>query len=205
MSGLAGEGFVLGLSMGGSCAAVCGPFLAPYLVAEGGLVSVARRVGVFAEFLIGRLAAYLAVALLAAWTGRTLGAVFSPRMQGAMLAAAAAVLIWFSFRAITGRPRKFRGLRCIVSARGYTLASGFLLGLNLCPPFAVAFARAMGLEDAGRAAIFFLFLFLGTTVCLLPLPFIAAFMRTEGWRRAGGYFGLIAGAWFAVQGMAQCF
>lgn len=199
------EGFLLGMSMGGTCAATCGPFLVPYMLSEGGLVTVARRVAVLVEFLLGRLIAYLAVAILAAQAGHLLAAMMTPRVQGALLFASACFLAWFSARNLAGRPRIIGGVKCVVPARGFTLLSGFLLGLNLCPPFAVAFARALGMEDAVQAASFFFALFLGTTVYLLPIPFVTNLLRTDSWRRVGGYLGLVAGAWFAVQGLAQWF
>lgn len=231
MSGLAAEGFLLGLTMGGFCAMSCGPFITPYLLnagAGGGWM----KAKIFGQFLLGRLAAYLLYGLAAGLAGHEVQGLASPRAKGVFLVIAAALLLAFSlwslWRDVRSCPlKKMGGLPCMnifrtsdgklgkpISlldlitekwlAKNLPWATGFLLGLNLCPPFAVGMVRVFGLGDLPKALAYFLCLFLGTTLFLLPLPLAAAWMRPDFFRRLGIYLGLLAGAWFLIQGLAVC-
>ncbi len=194
------EGFILGAAAGGTCAATCAPFLVPYLLAGGGPVSAGRRVLVFAEFMAGRLVAYLAAGIAVALTGRALDGFLHPRLAGSLLSAAGLALAVFSVLSLRSASRPCRGVPRGLRARGFAFLTGAVLGLNLCPPFVAALVRVGGIHDPAAASIFFLALFAGTTVYLLPAPAAAAFMGGPFFRRFGAYLGIIAGGWFAVQG-----
>lgn len=197
------EGLVLGLAMGGYCAASCAPFMVPYLLATGS-DGLAPRLRVFASFLAGRLAAYLVVAVAAALAGRALPDLVSPRMKGVLLIAAAFVLALFSLVTLRRKSCFCPGGRETGDrlAGGLPFLTGLLLGFNLCPPFAVAVFRGIEMAHPGRAAAYFGALFLGTTAYLAPAPFVSWWVSSDFTRRMGVYLGVLAGAWFLVQGVA---
>jgi hypothetical protein len=64
----------------------------------------------------------------------------------------------------------------------------------------VGLVRVFGLGNPAESLSYFFFLFLGTTVFLLPFPFIAVWLKRDFFRRMGIYLGLLAGIWFLVQG-----
>ena len=64
------EGFMLGLSSGAACMAVCAPVLVPYLLGEG--KGVIRNAFLTGQFLLGRLLGYLLFSVLAWIVGRAI-------------------------------------------------------------------------------------------------------------------------------------
>ena len=201
MNGAAAEGFLLGLGMGGTCVATCAPFILPLLVAgsRDGWMAKAR---VFGEFLAGRLVAYLLMGAAAFGAGQVLEGILSPRISALLQALAAAGLLAFSMRALVGgRECPGAGRGCV--ARGFTFATGLVLGLNLCPPFAVALLKAAQSANLAAASVYFIALFLGTTVFLLPVLFAGTWMTSGFFRRVGAYFGILAGAWFLIEGVLR--
>jgi hypothetical protein len=140
------EGFLLGLSTGALCISTCAPALLPFLLMEG------SRTGInfcyLGEFLLGRLFGYMLFAM-AAWivSGRLIEAAdYRGTVYGVVFCMLAVWLLYYTF---FGAPR-----RCPANTGGRPLLStktngwivplmvGFLTGLNLCPPFLLAFAGA---------------------------------------------------------------
>jgi sulfite exporter TauE/SafE len=186
MTGVA-EAVVLGFASGPVCVASCGPVLLPWLAAEPrGLRATGQLLGVF---LGGRLAGYLAFAVIA-WTAgvalpvdaatRTLifglanlglgalllvSAAFPRRHCPAAQAAGGDSLVQI------GPANRFR------PPAGLTL--GFLTGLNLCPPFVAAGVRAAEERSLAGACLFFVLFFAGTTVWFLPSLAVSPLRRFE--------------------------
>lgn len=199
MTAILAEGFLLGLAMGGYCAASCAPFVVPYLLSTGP-DTLGPRLGVFGRFLLGRLIAYALVAVAAALAGSALAVPVAAPVRGGLMMAASAVLIGFSIW------NARRGLCFCPGKRGNGLASaaplltGLLLGFNLCPPFAIAVLRGLEMGEVPAALSYFGALFAGTTVFLLPAPFVSWWLASAAARRMGAYLGVLAGAWFLIQG-----
>jgi len=74
------------------------------------------------------------------------------------------------------------------------LALGFLTGINVCPPFLIALARAADARSALGSVRFFVVFFLGTAVYFVPMPLLGALrplrvLQTVG-RMAAGIIGI---------------
>jgi len=212
------EPLVLGLSSGTVCLAYCAPVLVPYLLGEG--KNISRDVLLLAEFLLGRLAGYVLFAL-AAWligfnllpSGGWRGVVF-----GLTYLVLSVLLVGYGFLnlgswcAIRTVPRFLKRLSLPrESARGeppagaetpseasspafLPLVLGFLTGINVCPPFLIALARAADAGSALDSVRFFAVFFVGTAVYFLPMPLLGALrfvrtLRTVG-RLAAGIIGI---------------
>ncbi len=173
------SGFLLGLANGATCLATCAVVLVPFFLGEG------RRVGengwLLARFLIGRLAGYLLFGLLA-WAANWLvlrdsearSVVFAVAyflLAGLMLAYGVGKLNMGAC-AITPRELRARFGRTVWLRPMLPVLFGLLTGLNLCPPFLLAFANAALNGTLGGSLLFFLAFFLGTSLYLLPLPLI---------------------------------
>jgi sulfite exporter TauE/SafE len=184
-------GFMLGLANGATCLATCAAVLVPLFLGEG------RRVGengwLLARFLTGRLAGYLLFGLLA-WAANWLilrdsdartviFAVVYFILAGMMLAYGAGKLNMTAC-AITPRELRARFGRTAWLRPMLPVLFGLLTGMNLCPPFLLAFANAALNGTLTGSLLFFLAFFLGTSIYLLPLPLLGL-LRGAG-RPAGG-------------------
>jgi sulfite exporter TauE/SafE len=202
------HGFLLGLANGTTCLAVCAPVLVPYLMGEAktGVADVA----VLLTFLGGRLAGYLAFAVLA-WS---VGALAQPRAASFPLLIAlawlvlGALMVWYGLT----RPRAI----CAGSAAGrlgrwkplagsplLPAAMGFLTGLNVCPPFLLAFTEAAAAPGLAGSLLFFLAFFLGTSVFFLPFPFLGGLRRHAALQTVGRLAAVLVGVFYFWMGAAR--
>lgn len=170
------EALVLGFGSGPICLASCGPVLLPWLGSAPRELGATSRL--LALFLGGRLAGYLAFAVVAWAAGaalpidpRTRTLVFGLANFG--LAALLGISVFLPHRLCPttsderpprlyqiGSPDRFRPPAA--------LTLGFLTGLNLCPPFVTAGVRAAATHSLSGALLFFAVFFVGTAVWFLP-------------------------------------
>jgi sulfite exporter TauE/SafE len=179
------EALALGFGSGPVCLASCGPVLLPWLGAEPRELRATGRL--LALFLGGRLAGYLAFAVVAWAVGaaipvdpRTRTLVFGLANFG--LAALLGISAFLPRRHCPllpgeGTPRLYQ----IGSADRFrppaALTLGFLTGLNLCPPFLAAGVRAAATRSLSGALLFFAVFFVGTAVWFLPSLAISPLRR----------------------------
>jgi sulfite exporter TauE/SafE len=199
MTALLGEGFMLGLTTGSYCLAGCSPFLLHYLLADPH-PGRGRRAIVFLRFSGGRYVAYLAYAALSALLGFSVQRYLTQTLVGSILLASGALLVVSTLRAYAGKAA------CLVLARklpdrGFPWLTGFLLGLNLCPPMLAGFARLVSLGSLPGALVYFHAFFAGTTLFLAALPLLSTFLVSAYFRRLGNHLGLLFGIWFVIQGV----
>ena len=170
------EALALGFGSGPICVASCGPVLLPWLGAEPRDLGTTGRL--LAVFLGGRLAGYLAFAVVAWAAGlaipldlRTRTLVFGLANFGlaALLGFAAWVPRRRGARAPEERPTRLYQIGAGDRFRPpAALTLGFLTGLNLCPPFVAAGVRAAATHSLPAALAFFALFFAGTSVWFLP-------------------------------------
>jgi len=180
------EAIVLGFASGPVCVAACGPVLLPWLAAEPrGLRATGQLLGVF---LGGRLAGYLAFALVAWAAGVALPVDASTRtlifgLANLGLAALLVISAAFPHRHCPARASSREPLHQIGPADRFrppaALTLGFLTGMNLCPPFVAAGIRAAETRSLAGACAFFLFFFAGTSVWFLPSLAVSPLLRFE--------------------------
>lgn len=176
------SGFLLGLANGATCLATCAVVLVPLFLGEG------RRVGenswLLARFLAGRLAGYLLFGLLA-WAANWLvlrdsdarSVVFAVVyfLLAMMMLAYGMGKLSLGTCAITPRELRARFGRTAWLRPLLPVLFGLLTGMNLCPPFLLAFANAALNGTLAGSLLFFLAFFMGTSLYLLPLPLIGLF------------------------------
>jgi len=199
------EGFVLGLSTGAVCIAYCGPVLVPYLMGEGR--SVVKSAGVVALFLSGRLAAYLLMGTLAGLLGKAFlqTAGFKSILMGITNMALAVMLLLYGFyrfkEVCLGKSQPM--IEKIVGARLpylVPLAGGAITGINICPPFLLAFTQAATMNQMAGSILYFMMFFLGTSIYFVPFPFIGFFKRQQVMRIIGKFAAILAGLYYFYQG-----
>lgn len=179
------EALALGFGSGPVCVASCGPVLLPWLGAEPRELRTTGRL--LALFLGGRLAGYLAFAVVAWAAG--LAIPFDARTRTLVFG-----LANFGLAALLGISAFFPRRRCATvpdkrptqlyqigpADRFRTPAAvtlGFLTGLNLCPPFVTAGVRAAATHSLLGALGFFTLFFVGTAVWFLPSLAVSSLRR----------------------------
>ena len=192
------EPFLLGITMGGYCAVSCFPFLLPYILTDS-KHKFLRKLYVFGQFLLGRLMAYILFAVLISLLAISAEGLLSQRINSLLMVIASLIMINFSLTSTKIPFCQFKKLGGI--AKGFPLVTGFILGLNLCPPFLVALVNIIEMQSIFYSCIYFFFLFLGTTIYLLPLVLVSATLKSDFFRRIGIYLGILIGIWFLIQGI----
>lgn len=173
------QGFLLGLSTGATCLAYCAPVLVPYLLGEA--KSIRQTAWTLSRFMLGRLLGYLVFAVIAWLTGSWLGLLTERRetLLGSVYILLAALLLWYGMlqqaAPCAGRSLRGRAARLAQSRPSLLpLLLGFFTGLNLCPPFLLAFAAAGEISTLEHSLLFFLSFFAGTALFFLPAPLLGA-------------------------------
>ena len=191
------NGFVLGLSLGGTCLVTCGPVYAPYLMMR--QVKPLRSVLALLEISGGRLIAYAAVGAVVGW----LGLQFAPGQKDVVVAVGYALVAAMLLTSAYGEQKKSH--RCAVprvtkiTHRPFVL--GLVTGINLCPPFLGAVVSAADLSGPLAGALVFTAFFAGSTVWLLPVTTAGR----EQMRRVAMWGAVLVGIWFAVQSGIMAF
>ena len=80
-------------------------------------------------------------------------------------------------------------------------ALGFVLGINLCPPFVAGLVRVLALGTALLGTLYFAAFFAGTSLFLLPLALATPLLSQQRLRFIGVLSGALAGLWFTMSGL----
>jgi sulfite exporter TauE/SafE len=200
------QAFLLGLSNGAVCIAYCAPVLVPYLCGEG--AAVRRNYSLVALFLSGRLVGYLLFAIVAWAAGRVLLPVSPWRdiLIGSADAILALLLVLYGFfrvGASCAADRAQKALPRIVTRWPAALpaAIGLFTGLNLCPPFLLAFSQAAAEADLLKTIAFFFLFFLGTSLFFIPIPFVGLLRRVGALAVVGKLAAGIMGVYYFYAGL----
>ena len=199
------QGFLLGLTSGTVCLTCCAPVLVPYLLGEG--KSVRQNMSLLVEFLLGRLLGYLLFGIMA-WTFNLLierrFALRELLFGTAYLILATMLIIYGFFNKRTRCAAKtMPALLQRLSSHSPSLLPlffGMLTGMNICPPFLLAFAEAAGTSSIGGSLWFFWNFFLGTSLYLLPMLFFGVLRRFEPLQIVGKLTAGILGVYYLYIG-----
>lgn len=220
---LIAQGALMGLASGVTCLASCAPVLLPVMASCRGRTR--GQVSLLLEYLAGRLGGYLLFAVFA-WLG---GRCFlgpgreNPWFRGGVdLGLALLLFATFFLHARSsaaqerpGEPFPSRGsASCLVSPwrvsrrlRGYPrlipATLGFFSGLNLCPPFVAALAKAGVSEDLAGSLLFFAAFFAATALFFFPLPLVAPLYRRLGAGQVARFSCLLVGLYLTYTGLAE--
>jgi sulfite exporter TauE/SafE len=200
---IAVQGFLLGLANGATCLAYCAPVLVPFLLGEG--QRVRQNWAVLGKFLGGRLGGYLLFGLLA-WAINQLlledSSARAPVLGVAYVVLAVLLIVYGVVKTPTACAGNLKGARAWLNRwpAWLPVGLGFLTGLNVCPPFLMAFAGAAGTGTLWQSLFFFGAFFLGTSLYFLPFPFLGAFRRFQAVRIVGKFAAVIVALYYLFAG-----
>lgn len=191
------EGWLLGLSTGPYCLGACMPFMIPYLFAEG-KTTWTGNLRLIGEFLLGRLVAYLVVGVLVGWIGELLKPHLTQQFASLALGATAALMLLYAVVKSLPQWKVCAWMVRSLPRVRIPLVLGFLIGINVCPPFLVAVARLLQVGGLSSGALFFLGFFAGTSLYTLPLLGVSPFTRQARFQRIGALTAILVGGWFLI-------
>lgn len=191
------DGLLLGVANTVSCLGACAPLLFPYLLSE-------ERNNLFPllYFMAGRLAAYMFFAVCAGWAGIYFGGRIDYRVYAALMIALSLWMILFALGRFTAGTRLCGWISKGFSGNSFPFAAGFVVGVNLCPPFLLGLARTLEMRSVTGAVVFFSGFYIGSSAWMIPLLFSGAITRNRYVRIAGQAAALIAGLWYLNKGIA---
>lgn len=199
-------GLILGLSSGTACLSSCAPIMLPYMLRNGRTVK--RNYLCLLQFLSGRLIGYICIGLLAGLIGKAVlkDAVFRNALLGVSYTLLGAMLIFYNLKAISGSCalKRAERLLSIFFSRDsllYPVLLGLVTGINICPPFLVAFTEAASSTGILESVLFFITFFIGTSVFFLPLPFLGLIRKKEAFRIIGELTLYIIAAYYILRGI----
>jgi sulfite exporter TauE/SafE len=190
--------FLLGISVGIFCFTYCVPFIAPYLVSEERKLS--KNFKVILEFIFGRLGGYLIFGAIFGYLGEKI----SNQTVNLILIISLIILSFFLIIYALGflKPKGiFCSAKYIKFREKSPILMGFLMGINICPPFLMSLAYVFTLHSALKGMIYFLMFFIGTTLYFLPVTFLGYLGKMKEFRLVARIAGLIVGFAFLVYGI----
>lgn len=173
------KGFILGLSSGGYCVASCIPVFVPYIMSESNATK--WNFIYLSKFMLGRLLGYVLFAILAWIAGN-----FIIKQSGYreiifaisyVLLSLTLIIYTFSNSHKVCSIKYFNKLfKPANKEKSFTtiLLLGLFTGLNVCPPFVLAFSDAAFFTDIFNSILYFVAFFIGTAIYFIPIPFIGA-------------------------------
>ena len=189
-SGMLFQPLLTGLSTGAFCVGYCYPFVAPYLIAEER--SGAESLSLVLKFLAGRFLGYVLFGGLAGLLGRWLD---NEKIQAAN-SMALVVLSVILFAYLIGIAKQ-KETGCVKAARGRTpLVMGFLLGVNVCPPFLLSLGYVFSHKSPVYGIIYFTLFFISSSVYFLPFFLTSWLSRMREMRFAARVSGFVSAAIF---------
>jgi sulfite exporter TauE/SafE len=182
-----------GLSTGLFCSVFCLPFILPVLAAE--QRSLRATVRVLLEFILGRLGGYLLFGAVVGWLGERMDqALFNTVSLAALL-----LLSWLLVAYAVGLVKPASVCAALGTRKVHApLAMGFLMGINLCPPFLVSIAYVFTLHSALKGMVYFLVFFAATTVYFIPMVLVGWLGRMVEFRTAARVSAVLVGVLFTV-------
>jgi len=193
------EGVGLGLATGSFCLVGCVPFLAPYFLSE--RRRAAEDAFVLAEYLAGRLAAYVVFGTFFGLAGAFARPLLAGLVTGAVMTAAAVLLLLYALGKRFPEYNLCRLAGKMGFIRRFPLAVGFLLGINVCPPFLAGLAAMLSYGDLVPSILFSVGFFAATSAYLVPFLFSSKLARFPRINELAQVMGLLAGLYFLVQGV----
>lgn len=191
------NGLLLGLANNPGCIASCAPVFLPYLFSQD-----RKPLTPLAQFMGGRLLAYLIFGATAGW----LGIYFEGRLDVRMLAILTLILaLWLIGNAVGAlRPgTPLCGPLHRHAAGTFPFYAGFVLGINVCPPFLMGMSEAMGMRSIWQPVLFFFGFYIGSSAWMVPLALTGPLIRKPLITRIGTIIALLVGLWYLIRAIAE--
>jgi len=198
MSEVIVQPLLLGLSVGIFCFTYCIPFIAPYIVSE--KREFKKNTSVVFQFVLGRLGGYILFGAIFGYLGERINNQTVNFILMLALIFLSAFLILYALGFLKSG-ELFCSEKYFKFKKKIPIIMGFLMGINICPPFLMSLAYVFTLHSVIKGIIYFLLFFVGTTVYFLPIIGLGFLGKMEEFRKIARISALLVGFAFLFYGI----
>lgn len=188
---------LLGLSTGIFCLTYCLPVIVPLVLSKE--QKTRESFWLVAKFAAGRLLGYLLFGALVGYLGLKVQSKLVHNLTWLALIILAILLIFYALGFLKQRWSLCHYFKKI----NQPWLFGFLVGLNICPPFLLALTYSFNLANIWQGMIFFLSFFVGTTLFILPAGFLGTLTHKSFFRQIGQVAALLSGVIYLIYGLTK--
>lgn len=184
-----------GLSVGAFCLSYCFPFLAAFTVSEDR--GAKKNLGLILRFIFGRFLGYMTFGLIAGYLGQKFPYAYLTLITDFSLILISIILIL----CLAGLFRQREGA-CFARKiqNPGAVAMGFLMGVNVCPPFLLSLAYVFSLHDTLQGLVYFMLFFLASSVYFLPMIFVGMLAKIRELQTVARWSGRVSACIFIIYG-----
>ena len=184
-----------GLSVGAFCMSYCFPFLAAFIASENRTPK--RNLFLILYFMLGRFLGYAAFGLIFGFLGEKLKSPYLTLITDLALVLVSIVMLLH----ISGLFKQKDNL-CLASKihNRNALVMGFLMGVNICPPFLLSLAYVVSLADILQSVLYFCVFFFASSIYFLPMIFVGMLAKIKELQKAAQVSGIMAACVFIIYG-----
>lgn len=194
------EGFTLGLATGVYCLTACAPFFLPYMIAENEKNGRAN-LWLIIRFLSGRLTAYILFAIVVSFAGAHFKNYIPAWIIQSAVILTALLMLFYALSIHFPRMNICKKIVPHFGQKQMPFLLGFLIGINICPPFIQGLLSLISIGNIFLGILFFIAFFFGTTLYTLPILTITFFQKTAQIKNIGVIASILAGVWFLFTGI----
>jgi sulfite exporter TauE/SafE len=183
----------VGLSSGLFCGIYCFPFITPIIVIEKRKLS--QDFWVLFKFIFGRFLGYIAFGAAFGYLGEKITQTRFDLVTSIVLLVLSVILLLYALGFIK------KHFSFCVKPKIKTkipILMGFLMGINVCPPFLISLVYVFKLHNFLYGIIYFLIFFLATTIYFIPLGFLGYFNKFKEFQKVGRISAIIVGVLFFI-------
>ena len=189
------EPALVGLSVGAFCLSYCFPFLASFMASESR--GVKKNFALILYFTFGRFLGYMVFGSLFGYLGEKFQFPSLTLLTDLSLILISIILILHC----TGLLRQKENLCFIQKAGNHNaVAMGFLMGINICPPFLLSLTYVFSLHNTLQGVLYFLIFFLVSSIYFLPMVFLGMLGKMKELRSIARLSGIAVAVIFIIYG-----
>jgi hypothetical protein len=197
------DSFILGISTGSACLLTCGLAMFPYFMS--GQAGVKRITADISVFLFTRLIAYILIATVAWYFGKTFFSnnVVRNIVPGVLYIVFAIMLVWYSIGKNRERHCPGKIVTTVSKGKLVPVLLGLVNSIGFCPALFLVITKGTVQDNLIHSYLSFLAFFAGSALWFLPVPFAGIIKRRAVLETIGILATALAGVIFMIKGLTN--